>query len=41
MRARPRGDIVMISSVATAHMAPFGAPYNMAKAALALSPVLA
>jgi len=41
MRARPRGDIVMISSVATAHMALFGAPYNMAKAALALSPVMA
>jgi 3-oxoacyl-[acyl-carrier protein] reductase len=34
MRARPRGDIVMISSVATSHMAANGAPYNMAKAAL-------
>jgi 3-oxoacyl-[acyl-carrier protein] reductase len=34
MRERPRGDIVMISSVATAHMAANGAPYNMAKAAL-------
>jgi 3-oxoacyl-[acyl-carrier protein] reductase len=34
MRSRPRGDIVMISSVATVHMAANGAPYNMAKAAL-------
>jgi NAD(P)-dependent dehydrogenase (short-subunit alcohol dehydrogenase family) len=34
MRTRPRGDIVMISSVATSHMARNGAPYNMAKAAL-------
>jgi NAD(P)-dependent dehydrogenase (short-subunit alcohol dehydrogenase family) len=34
MRARPRGDIVMISSVATSHYAGNGAPYNMAKAAL-------
>jgi NAD(P)-dependent dehydrogenase (short-subunit alcohol dehydrogenase family) len=34
MRQRTRGDIVMISSVATSHMAPNGAPYNMAKAAL-------
>jgi 3-oxoacyl-[acyl-carrier protein] reductase len=33
MRTRPRGDIVMISSVATAHFAGNGAPYNMAKAA--------
>ncbi len=42
MRTRPRGDIVMISSVATAQMAPFGAPYNMAKAALeALAATLA
>ena len=42
MRTRERGDIVMISSVATAHMAPFGAPYNMAKAALeALAATLA
>jgi 3-oxoacyl-[acyl-carrier protein] reductase len=42
MRTRPRGDIVMISSVATSHMAAFGAPYNMAKAALeALAATLA
>jgi 3-oxoacyl-[acyl-carrier protein] reductase len=34
MRERPRGDIVMISSVATSHMGPGGAPYNMGKAAL-------
>ena len=34
MRTRPRGDIVMISSRATAGMAANGAPYNMAKAAL-------
>ena len=34
MRERPRGDIVMISSVATSTMAANGAPYNMAKAAL-------
>lgn len=34
MRTRPRGDIVMISSVATLSMAANGAPYNMAKAAL-------
>jgi 3-oxoacyl-[acyl-carrier protein] reductase len=34
MRERPRGDIVMISSAATSHMGPNGAPYNMAKAAL-------
>lgn len=34
MRTRPRGDIVMISSVATLHMAAGGAPYNMGKAAL-------
>jgi 3-oxoacyl-[acyl-carrier protein] reductase len=34
MRQRTRGDIVMISSVATSHMAANGAPYNMAKAAL-------
>src|SRR6202030_538401 len=34
MRTRPRGDIVMISSAATLHMAANGAPYNMAKAAL-------
>lgn len=34
MRGRGRGDIVMISSVATSHMAAFGAPYNMGKAAM-------
>jgi NAD(P)-dependent dehydrogenase (short-subunit alcohol dehydrogenase family) len=34
MRSRPRGDIVMVSSVATAHHAANGAPYNMGKAAL-------
>ncbi len=34
MRERERGDIVMISSVATRENAGFGAPYNMAKAAL-------
>jgi 3-oxoacyl-[acyl-carrier protein] reductase len=34
MRQRTRGDIVMVSSVATRHMAANGAPYNMAKAAL-------
>jgi NAD(P)-dependent dehydrogenase (short-subunit alcohol dehydrogenase family) len=34
MRARPRGDIVMISSVATLSMGANGAPYNMGKAAL-------
>jgi NAD(P)-dependent dehydrogenase (short-subunit alcohol dehydrogenase family) len=34
MRTRPRGDIVMISSVATSHYSGNGAPYNMAKAAL-------
>ena len=34
MRTCPRGDIVMISSVATSLMAGYGAPYNMAKAAL-------
>src|SRR5262249_17137626 len=34
MRTRPRGDIVMISSVATSHYAGNGAPYNMGKAAL-------
>lgn len=33
MRTRPRGDIVMISSVATLYHAPNGAPYNMGKAA--------
>jgi len=34
MRERPRGDVVLISSAATSHMAAGGAPYNMAKAAL-------
>jgi NAD(P)-dependent dehydrogenase (short-subunit alcohol dehydrogenase family) len=34
MRGRPRGDIVMISSVATLHHAAGGAPYNMGKAAM-------
>lgn len=34
MRERPRGDVVMISSVATSHMAANSSPYNMAKAAL-------
>ena len=34
MRTRPRGDIVMISSVATLYHAPNGAPYNMGKAAM-------
>ncbi|MEB2344552.1 MAG: glucose 1-dehydrogenase [Deltaproteobacteria bacterium] len=34
MKTRPRGDIVMISSVATLHLPAFGAPYNMGKAAL-------
>jgi NAD(P)-dependent dehydrogenase (short-subunit alcohol dehydrogenase family) len=33
MRERARGDIVMISSAATARWAAHGAPYNMAKAA--------
>ncbi len=33
MRTRGRGDIVMISSVATRGMAANGAPYNMGKAA--------
>ncbi|MGH0028870.1 MAG: SDR family NAD(P)-dependent oxidoreductase [Myxococcota bacterium] len=34
MRRCPRGDIVMISSVATLHHAGGGAPYNMGKAAM-------
>ncbi|HTO39398.1 MAG TPA: SDR family oxidoreductase [Rhizomicrobium sp.] len=34
MRNRGRGDIVMISSVATLNMAANGAPYNMGKAAM-------
>jgi NAD(P)-dependent dehydrogenase (short-subunit alcohol dehydrogenase family) len=42
MRARPRGDVVMISSVATLQMGANGAPYNMGKAALeALAATLA
>ncbi|TMK89307.1 MAG: SDR family oxidoreductase [Actinobacteria bacterium] len=34
MRQRERGDVVMISSIATKAMLGGGAPYNMAKAAL-------
>lgn len=34
LRSRPRGDIVMISSVATLSFGANGAPYNMGKAAL-------
>jgi NAD(P)-dependent dehydrogenase (short-subunit alcohol dehydrogenase family) len=34
MRTRGRGDVVMISSVATSHMGANGAPYNMGKAAM-------
>jgi len=34
MRKLGRGDIIMISSVATRHMGPNGAPYNMGKAAM-------
>jgi NAD(P)-dependent dehydrogenase (short-subunit alcohol dehydrogenase family) len=34
MRSRPRGDVVMISSVATLHWAANSAPYNMGKAAM-------
>jgi 3-oxoacyl-[acyl-carrier protein] reductase len=34
MRQQRRGDIVMISSVATLGMGPRGAPYNMGKAAM-------
>src|ERR1700724_3379291 len=34
MRTRPRGDIVMISSVATGFMAGYSLPYNVAKASL-------
>ena len=34
MRLQPRGDVVMISSVATLHHAAGGAPYNMGKAAM-------
>lgn len=42
MRARPRGDVIMISSTATLVMGPYGAPYNMGKAAMeALAQTLA
>jgi NAD(P)-dependent dehydrogenase (short-subunit alcohol dehydrogenase family) len=34
MRARPRADIVMVSSAITSHAPPNSAPYTMAKAAL-------
>lgn len=34
MRSRPRGDIVMISSMATSRLAANGAPYSMGKAAM-------
>ena len=34
MRKEKRGDIIMISSVATKGMGPNGAPYNMGKAAM-------
>lgn len=34
MRTRPRGDIVMISSLATVNWGPNSSPYNMAKASL-------
>ncbi|MEO7370958.1 MAG: SDR family oxidoreductase [Ilumatobacteraceae bacterium] len=34
MRGRGRGDVVMISSVATSNMSANGAPYNMGKAAM-------
>ncbi len=34
MRTRPRGDIIMISSVAARGLGPNGAPYNMGKAAM-------
>ena len=34
MRKEARGDIIMISSVATLHMAANGGPYNMGKAAI-------
>ena len=34
MRERGRGDVIMISSIATEHMNAAGAPYNMGKAAL-------
>lgn len=42
MRSQRRGDIIMISSVATRHLSANGAPYNMGKAALeALAATLA
>lgn len=42
MRTRGRGDIVMISSIATTRMDALGAPYNMGKAAVeALAQTLA
>lgn len=42
LRRAPRSDIVMISSVATLHHGPNGAPYNMGKAAMeALAQTLA
>jgi len=34
MRQQPRGDIIMISSTATLHLAAQGAPYSMGKAAM-------
>lgn len=34
MRREPRGDVIMISSVATMSMAANGGPYNMGKAAM-------
>lgn len=34
MRELPRGDIIMISSVATRSLSGYGAPYNMAKCAM-------
>jgi 3-oxoacyl-[acyl-carrier protein] reductase len=34
MRARPRGDVIVISSSEVAHMRANGGPYNMGKAAL-------
>ena len=34
MKTRPRGDVIMISRVATLQNAAGGAPYNMAKAAM-------
>ncbi len=34
MRQQPRGDIIMISSVAARGLGPMGGPYNMGKAAM-------